>query len=524
VNALLCFGLALSLPAAAMAQAPAPVSTRSPAVTRAANTITEQDVRRRITLIAHDSMGGRDTPSPGLEKTAAYIASEFQRFGLKPGGDNGTFIQRYGVLRRVLDSAVTTLDVSGSRQGTMRFGVDFSAAPFAALPERGAPGPVVVLAGPPDSLSPFGGESIVGAWVVVAAPGGTGGRGRLGVDIAAVRAAAMGGAAGVLMVSQRTDADWHAGVTRALRPAVSLEGESEPFQIGPLLEVRAAAAQRLLGIDSTMFRSPSRVARRLPGVTLSFKGGYRVLSRVSAPNVVGILEGSDPELKNEYLVYSAHMDHVGTAGVGGGGGCQARGADSICNGADDDASGTVAVIEAAEAFAQLQPRPRRSMIFLTVSGEEHGLWGSAFFADHPPVPASQLIANLNADMVGRNWRDTIVAIGKEHSDLGATLERVTAAHPELNMKAIDDLWPTERFYFRSDHYNFARKGVPILFFFNGTHPDYHQVTDHADKIDAEKEARIIKLLFFLGLEVANAPTRPKWNPESYRQIVQPTMN
>jgi Zn-dependent M28 family amino/carboxypeptidase len=92
------------------------------------------------------------------------------------------------------------------------------------------------------------------------------------------------------------------------------------------------------------------------------------------------------------------------------------------------------------------------------------------------------------------------------------------------MKAIDDLWPTERFYFRSDHYNFARKGVPILFFFNGTHPDYHQVTDHADKIDAEKEARIIKLLFFLGLEVANAPTRPKWNPESYRQIVQPTMN
>jgi hypothetical protein len=136
------------------------------------------------------------------------------------------------------------------------------------------------------------------------------------------------------------------------------------------------------------------------------------------------------------------------------------------------------------------------------------------------VPIHQVVADLNIDMIGRNWPDTIVAIGKEHSDLGGTLDRVNRAHPELRMTAIDDIWPEERFYFRSDHFNFARKGVPILFFFNGVHPDYHQVTDSPDKINSEKEARILRLLFYLGQELGNAPQRPQWKPESYREIVE----
>jgi Zn-dependent M28 family amino/carboxypeptidase len=159
------------------------------------------------------------------------------------------------------------------------------------------------------------------------------------------------------------------------------------------------------------------------------------------------------------------------------------------------------------------------MIFLTVSGEEHGLWGSDYFAGHPPVPVERIVANLNLDMVGRNWKDTISVIGKEHSDLGATMERVNAAHPELGMTAVDDLWPSESFYTRSDHYNFARRGVPILFFFNGTHADYHRPSDHADKIDAEKQARLTQLIFYLGLEIANVTERPKWRPASYQRIV-----
>jgi Zn-dependent M28 family amino/carboxypeptidase len=238
-----------------------------------------------------------------------------------------------------------------------------------------------------------------------------------------------------------------------------------------------------------------------------------ILDDQSAPNVMGIVPGEDPVLADEYVVYSAHMDHVGV-------GRPDLEGDSIFNGADDDASGTATVMEVAEAFASLDPGPRRSILFVVVSGEEKGLWGSGYFADNPPVPVESMVANLNADMVGRNWPDTIVAIGKEHSDLGSTLERVNAAHPELGMTAIDDIWPEERFYYRSDHFNFARRGVPVLFFFNGTHEDYHRPSDEVELIDGDKTARIGRLLFLLGLEVADADERPRWDRDSYRTIVQ----
>jgi Zn-dependent M28 family amino/carboxypeptidase len=156
---------------------------------------------------------------------------------------------------------------------------------------------------------------------------------------------------------------------------------------------------------------------------------------------------------------------------------------------------------------------------MTVSGEEKGLYGSSYYARNPTVNLDRIVANINLDMIGRNWPDTIVAIGREHSDLGKTLARVQQSHPELKMAAIDDLWPQESFYTRSDHYNFAQRGVPILFFFNGVHDDYHQVSDSPDKIDAEKESRIVKLIFYLGTEIANATERPKWEPASYQKYV-----
>jgi Zn-dependent M28 family amino/carboxypeptidase len=258
-------------------------------------------------------------------------------------------------------------------------------------------------------------------------------------------------------------------------------------------------------------KSAGPVARELPWLTATVVLKETITDSLSAPNTIGILEGTDPTLRDEYLVFSAHMDHIGvTPGA----------RDSINNGADDNASGTTGVIELAEAFSRPGARPRRSVIFLTVSGEEKGLWGSRYFSEHPTVPLGQIVADINLDMLGRNWADTIVAIGKEHSDLGATLERVNAAHPELRMVAVDDRWPEERFYFRSDHYNFARKGVPALFFFNGVHEDYHRVTDSPDKINSEKESRILKLLYYLGQEIGNAPQRPAWDPESRRMIVE----
>jgi hypothetical protein len=509
---------ALVAPAALAAQASAPAAAPG-AVDRAAASITLEDVRRRVHLLADDSMRGRDTPSPELEQTATYIAAEFARFGLRPGGDTGTFIQRYAITRRSVDTVASALVADGARAGEMRLGPDVSTLPFLALPNGDVTGPVLVITGTAsDSASRFDGQDVRGAWIVMPATAGAQGPAGLGADWATAEAALIGGARGVILVSDRPDSLWTRMAARMARPSLSLDGSPPRAFDGALLELRDAAARRVLGVDAVALRaSGARSVRRLDGVTLTLRPRFTVQSRITAPNAVGILEGSDPALRDEYVLFSAHMDHVGVAANGR---CQARGADSICNGADDDASGTVAVIELAEAFAQLHPRPRRSMIFLTVSGEERGLWGSSFFADNPAAPIGQIVANLNMDMVGRNWTDTIVVIGRQHSDLGATLERVNAAHPELNMRAIDDIWPQENFYRRSDHYNFAVKGVPILFFFNGTHADYHQVSDHPDRIDADKEARLTRLVFYLGYDIAQAGERPRWNRDSYRQIVQ----
>jgi Zn-dependent M28 family amino/carboxypeptidase len=220
------------------------------------------------------------------------------------------------------------------------------------------------------------------------------------------------------------------------------------------------------------------------------------------------------------MIFSAHMDHIGTAGKGSGQ-CQAIGADSICNGADDDGSGTTGVLEVAEAFAQRGVRPRRSMIFMTVSGEEKGLWGSEYFTNHPTVPLQNVVADFNVDMIGRNWEDTVVAIGRQHSNLGQVLDATAQRHPELHMTAIDDIWPQENFYSRSDHFNFARQGIPVLFFFTGVHGDYHRAGDEVQKIGFAKEARILQLLFYTSYAVAQNTERPQWNPESWDRIVTP---
>ena len=477
--------------------APAVLAAQSAArITRATNSITPEDVRRRIAIIADDSMRGRNTPSPELEEVASYIAGEFRRFGLRPGGDSGTFLQRYALdrVRFVPESSVAM--VHGGGDATLRYGDDFyfSDNAFETGDYAGAP---VLVAGSLTAPAAFDTAALAGTMLVLSVTPRT----------RAERARIAGWqAAGVVYLNADPDSLWTRRVVAAGRPQL----RHPVRRVGRMvtLTVRAAALRPVfdsLGVDPAARRGGEALtAIPLPDVAFHIHAAVRVVDHASAPNVVGILEGSDPGLKHEYVVYSAHMDHLGVGAPVNG--------DSVYNGADDDASGTIAVVEAAEAFAQLEPRPRRSIIFLTVSGEEKGLWGSAYFTENPPVPLAQVVADLNLDMVGRNWRDTIVVIGKEHSDLGGTLHRVGAAHPELGMRPIDDLWPEQSYYTRSDHYNFARRGVPILFFFNGTHPDYHRVSDSPDKIDVEKEARIIKLAFYVGLEVANAAQRPRWSP------------
>ena len=435
--------IAAGVPAVLAAQTPASVQ-------RAVTSITAQDVVRRIAIIADDSMLGRATPSPQLEQVARYIAAEFQRVGLQPGGERGTFFQRYPIEWSRVTADSSYVQVTGTATAQWRLGPDASYYRGDA-PAQPRSGPMVVVTGTAGSGSVIDTTRFSGAVVVFIALGGGGTLQRV-----------LGGAhpAAILFAAALPEQEWAARAAQQEAPAYALA--TSEAQSPPIILVRESRAFQLLTaagatIDTTS-AGRNRPLRVIPmaGLTARVRIAQRTRTGLSAPNVIGILEGSDPTLKSEYVFFTGHMDHLGTPGDGEG--CEARGADSICNGADDDGSGTIAVI------------------------------------------------------------------GKEHSDLGATLNRVAAAHPELHMAAIDDKWPSENFYFRSDHYNFARKGVPILFFFNGTHPDYHQVSDEVAKIDGEKESRIIKLDFYLGLEVANRTARPKWNPESYRRIVQQTGN
>lgn len=478
------------------------------AVREAAGTITPADIHHRLSVLADDSMKGRSTARPEIEMAARYISGEFQKLGLKAGGDQATFLGRYSIVRGRIDSDASRIVATDGP--IWRFGRDFltSGRDLVDIETSGA---ALVVTGVPDTAAVPG--LGVSRAIVVFAPSAASGASpaQMNAVLAALRAA---GPAAILAPLSAPDSIWD---LLAARQRQTLTGRSWDPLGAPLLVVREQTISRLLaphGIDLAAVRGAGHPLRAttLP-LQISVTLRAAIVTRTAAPNVIGILEGRDPALKNEYVVFSAHMDHLGVRAPDASG-------DSIYNGADDDASGTAAVLELAEAFATLERRPRRSLIFLTVSGEEDGLYGSDAFAARPPVPVGQIVANLNIDMVGRNWKDTVVVIGKEHSDLGPTLHRVSAAHPELRMTPTDDPWPQESFYTRSDHYNFARRGVPILFFFSGTHADYHRPSDHADKIDAEKESRIVRLIFYLGLEIANAAARPQWNPESYRLIVE----
>jgi hypothetical protein len=498
MHRLTLLGLALSV---------APLSAQTaPALSRAATSITAADVAHRIGIIAADSMMGRDTPSRGLELTAGYVADQFQKFGLKPGGDSG-WLQRYPITRRRLDLGQSqVVFVAGSRKDLAAF---TSAARYdgGPVPEKPVNGAALLVGGPQTAETADRIE--VRGKIVLYVP-------QAGVETVAaqqvLRVLYLAEPKALVILSDADSATFAAAIPRR-SPERTMIGTTSDRPVA--LQVREGAVAGTLsaaGADLSAVRAATKpIARELPDLKVRIEMKDVITSSLGAPNTVGILEGSDPRLKDEYLVYSAHMDHIGiTPGQ----------PDSINNGADDDASGTVGIIELAEAFSRPGARPKRSIIFLTVSGEEKGLWGSKYFTEHPPVPIGQIVADINIDMIGRNSPDTIVAIGKEHSDLGATLNRVNTAHRELGMTAIDDQWPEERFYFRSDHYNFARKGVPILFFFNGVHEDYHEVTDSPEKINSEKEARILRLLFYLGQEVGNAPRRPQWKPESYKEIVE----
>ena len=295
-----------------------------------------------------------------------------------------------------------------------------------------------------------------------------------------------------------------------------------------LADLRAKAAA---GEPLTPFTLPN------VKVTVSIDQTYDVLTTERTKNVVGLVEGSDPQLRSTYVFFGAHLDHVGYqqgagGGRGGGGGAApaSPGAepDLISNGADDDGSGSTALLGLAKAFAT-GPKPRRSVVFVWHTAEEDGLLGSRYMADFPVVPLDRIQAQFNMDMIGRNRDDdpsmgnTVFVIGADRisTELHNLVVETNAslAKPLTLDYEYNDPSDTNNFYTRSDHYSYAAKGIPIAFFFTGTHPDYHRVSDHADKILYPKLTRIAQLVYQSGFAVADSQkplTRDNLGPRSGR--------
>jgi Peptidase family M28 len=512
LSALSLAALALAAGAApAFAQAPAAAAARpASSLEAAAATITPQDVYARIEFLASDALRGRDTPSRELEIAASYLVNQYKLWGLQPAGEEGTFYQWYPFPLRRLSASGTRLEVSGAGgPQTLQLGRDFYAHGGTAQAVTGA---LVYVGSAADAV--MGEGTLRGRIAVAALPG------RFTRDFRLERnrqrnAAQRAGASALIQV---LDASWTVDSLQKYATSAGAAARTLGGQAGyPQFYVSYDAAKRLfsgagLTLDDLYVRGGQASFRPVPlsGLTVNAALPSEMVDQARAPNVVAMLPGSDPRLRNEYIVISAHMDHVGVGEPVNG--------DSIYNGADDDASGTTGLLEVAQAFASMDQRPRRSIVFLHVSGEEKGLLGSEWYSDHPTLPLERIVANINVDMIGRNHPDSVVLIGKDYSSLGPLALRVAAAHPELHLTLGDDVWPQERFFFRSDHFNFARKEVPAIFFFSGVHEDYHRPSDEVEKIDTDKATRIARMIFYIANEIANDPQRPRWDPRGLEEV------
>jgi hypothetical protein len=484
---------------------PQPTSAPIPTVgvEQAAATITPDDMYRRVEYLASDELGGRDTPSPGLEMAAAWIADEFRAFGLSPVGDDGTFIQRYPWTQTSFDPERTAVhfEKEGNKT-TAVFAQDFFLIPGGSETTTGG----LVWGGMAmEGMAPFGSDAsghVVAVFLPGAMPDGSWNAG-LG---AAFGAAMPGGAAALIVV---LDPAFDSGMIRQVAQMAAGQGEA-PIPLVALSWDAMKGALASGGEDLDALKDAPFKVLDAGTATITFATES---SEIRPPNVVGLLPGSDPVLRDQYVVFSAHMDHVGTGAPDSEG-------DSIFNGADDDASGTATVVEVAEAFSALTVAPRRSILFVAVSGEEKGLLGSDYFASHPPVGKEEMIANINLDMVGRNAPDTVAAIGQDYSSLGPLVQEVAAARPELGLVVAPDLWPEENLFVRSDHFSFAKNGVAALFFTTGLHDEYHKQSDEVELIDRDKISRIGKLVFYLAWEIANRDEVPTWTEEGRRVVAE----
>ncbi len=507
--------------------------------------ITEKDLKTRMYVFADDSMMGRQAGREGSMKATAYIARELGRLGVTPAGDNGTYFQNMPWMARHY-TATSTL-TAGSR--TLRWLADWAAVP-GATPAKGFDGVRATYGGAAgDTSKQITEQQARGKFVILTTGTPVAGG-------AAAQAARLGGAAAIAVV----DLQALSANSRALyvNPPAALVDPAVPA-VAPSASIRLTpeAAAAILGASVDGMRPGTE------GGTVSAK-----LDLAESPvpqygrNVIGIIKGSDPKLAGEYVAIGAHSDHVGynAAPVDHDSAhavqsallkMQIQGAelkpltpaqiasvkinldsmrklekprmDSIFNGADDDGSGTVAVLEIAEAIAMGPDKPRRSILFVWHTAEERGLLGSKWFTDHPTVPRDSIVTQINIDQIGRGRADEIPGGGPDYlavvgsfrlsTELGREVVKVNLRQPSpfrLDYRLDDPIsWPGyNNIYGRSDHYNYARYGIPIAFFSTGLHQDYHRVTDEAQYIDFPHLTNITRYLHDLLLDVANLDKRP----------------
>ena len=515
VVALLALGIGCTAPPRTL---PAPATAAPPI-----GDVTAEELRRDLYAFADDSMHGRETGTEDATRAMRFLIERLTRLGLEPAGDSG-FAQRVPMQKEVFGPGTQISVEQNGNTRPVKLGTEI--VPLlnlgAGVPptKRTADGEIVFVGYGLTMASPkrddFAGLSLQGKVVVVVngAPAG--------VD-SAKRAELEGQAA----ISQRL------AQILPQRPAaviVLLTGKGTE-----LFEQSAPQLERAVTLRSNAPEVPES-ERQIPMIMLGVPvvgspllptgwpsddkaqvlSGRRFTARieqVTTPitgyNVAAVVRGSDPSLSATYLAFGAHYDHVGII--------QPTAGDSIANGADDDGSGSMALLAIARVMQQAPVKPRRSVLFVWHIGEEKGLLGSSWFTDHPTVPIDSIVAQINADMIGRNAPESLYVVGPEAAPnnqskrLGAIVDSVNAAQsrPFAINREMDNPNHPEHIYERSDHFNYAKKGIPIVFFTSGLHDDYHKVSDEVSKVDFEKLARVARLIVEVGRAVASAPGRPR---------------
>jgi hypothetical protein len=503
---------------------------------RAYDTILTADLLAHEVALASPEMEGRDTPSAGLARAAAYIEEHFRAAGLEAVGaapTTGTTTSganlRWTYSRKLQaadpNGCELVLSVEGDAPKTFVLGDDFVPVPHVG---GKAEGPLVFcgfgIRATKEKWDDFKGKPVKGAIVMIVESEPRHARLFDGPEISReaelfekLADCADAKVAGVIVVRRPPEgpaktkfgtrpapgplsvraawAQWNDGRTfQTPQPA--------PMRLPPTIEVDAATGQELLG--ESVVALATRIEKSGRSVHVAPKGRYVRLASATAAvdhaleNVVGLLRGSDPELAEEYVVVGAHYDHIGVDSAG-----------RIGCGADDNASGTAALLELAQALAQ-EP-PRRSMLFVAFSGEEHGLWGSQAFCRRPPVALERIVTMINMDMLGRGVAEEVAVLGiVQNPELDKVLQRAKVLSRTGVTKIV--VRQGEELFGRSDHFSFHEVGVPVLFFFEGlpihANEDYHTWRDTIDLIDFDKLTRSTRLVFNTAWILANADQRP----------------